>query len=244
MICAALPEKGIARVMDVCCALSDWEKTRALIAAYPYIYAALGVHPESAQSFSEADADSIARLFKEEKKLLAWGEIGLDYHYEDAAPKAVQRECFTLQLERAQKLGVPVVLHIREAFGDCMDILRAYRAKGLQGEMHCFSGSVEIARECLNMGLYIAFGGAITFKNANKLLDAARFVPRDRLLLETDCPYMSPVPFRGQRNEPALMLHMLSRLALLRGEDEDALAEATVKNACAMLSLTPSEPRE
>ncbi len=237
---AALPEKGVFRVMDVCCALGDWPRTEALLRRFPFVYGAAGIHPESAADFTGADIDKLSALFSREEKLLAWGEIGLDYHYEDAAPRDVQRACFASQLEAAQERSIPVVLHIREAFGDCMDILRAHRAAGLAGEMHCFSGSVEIARECLDMGLYIAFGGAVTFKNANKLLDAARYVPTDRLLLETDCPYMAPTPHRGKRCDPSMLTLTLARLAELRGEDMEALGEATWRNACAMLGLDPN----
>ncbi len=232
----SLPEKGVPLVMDVCCDLEDWPKTEALIRAYPFIYAAAGMHPHAAEKTGEAHIEKLTALFASEPKLKAWGEIGLDYHY-DFAPRETQRLWFERQLAAALELKLPVVLHIREAFGDCMDILRAYRAKGLCGEMHCFSGSVEIARECLDMGLYIAFGGAISFKNANKLLDAARYVPRDRLLIETDCPYMTPVPHRGERNDPGLMHLTLERLAALRGEDGEALAQATYENGKKMFRI-------
>lgn len=235
LVCA-LPEKGVSLITEVCCDTADWERTAELIHKYPFVYAALGMHPHEAGHTENKDIDYIKSLFEKEPKLKAWGEIGLDYHY-DFAPREVQRRWFAEQLDAAAALNVPVVLHIREAFGDCMDILRARRGRGLRGEMHCFSGSPEIAKECLDLGLYIAFGGAVTFKNANKLLDAAKSVPRDRLLLETDCPYMTPVPHRGERNDPSLMHYTLSRLAEIRGEDETELAETAYQNGRAMFGI-------
>lgn len=233
---SSLPQKGVSLVTEVCCDVADWQRTAELLKKYPFVYGALGMHPHEAAHTERSNIEFIKALFDSEPKLKAWGEIGLDYHY-DFAPRETQRLWFAEQLDAAQGMGVPVVLHIREAFGDCMDILRARRAAGLRGEMHCFSGSAEIARECLDMGLYIAFGGAVTFKNANKLLEAAKYVPQDRILLETDCPYMTPVPHRGERNDPGLMHLTLSRLAQIRGEDEDELAEAAYKNGCTMFGI-------
>lgn len=232
---ASLPALGIARVLDVCCDAADWEKTRALLDAYDFIYGAVGMHPHEAGHTTAADIERVAEAIRACPKAVGLGEIGLDYHY-DFAPREVQRRWFDAQLSLAEALDVPVILHIREAFGDCMDILRAH-PNGLRGEMHCFSGSVEIARECLNRGLYIAFGGAITFKNANKLLDAARYVPADRLLLETDCPYMTPVPHRGERNDPGYLPLVAARLAALRETDPETLAAQTLRNGCNLFGL-------
>ena len=162
--------------------------------------------------------------------------MGLDYHY-DFAPRETQRRVFAEQLALAQSLGFPVVLHIREAFGDCMDILRAYR-NGLCGVMHCFSGSAEIARECVDLGLYVAFGGAVTFKNAHKPIEAAAYVPLDRLLLETDCPYMTPVPHRGERNDPSFIPFIAHAVAQARGMDAEELMQATLRNGKQLFQIT------
>lgn len=234
-VIASLVPAGVTRVIDVCCDVKDWAKTRALAEKHDGIYAAVGMHPHEAGHTTNADLDAVKAALQACPKAVGLGEIGLDYHY-DFAPRAVQREWFDAQLSLARALNVPVILHIREAFGDCMDILRAQK-HGLQGEMHCFSGSVEIARECLDMGLYIAFGGALTFKNANKLLDAAAYVPIERLLMETDCPYMTPEPHRGQRNDPRGVAAVCDRLAALHHVSAEAMARATYANANRLFGL-------
>lgn len=237
LLAEALPAAGVEGFVDVCCALCDWERTAAVLAAAPRAYAALGVHPEFAAAFSPSDIDAIEAHFQKEARLVAWGEIGLDYHYADGAPRDMQKECFALQLAAACAKGRPVVLHVREAFGDCLDILRAHRGKGLCGVMHCFSGSVETARECLDLGLYIAVGGALTFKNARKLPEVVRYVPRERLLVETDCPYLAPAPFRGKRCDPSMLPFTIRRMAEYREEDAEELAEALFENALAVFGL-------
>ncbi len=225
---ASLPLAGVTRVLDVCCDVADWERTKAICDKYDFIYAAIGMHPHEAGKTTNEMLDFAADVLRSYPKARGLGEIGLDYHY-DFAPRDVQRYWFDAQLSLAKTLGVPVILHIREAFGDCMDILRAHKGS-FAGEMHCFSGSVEIARECLDMGLYIAFGGAVTFKNANRLLETAAYVPIERLLLETDCPYMTPEPKRGQRNDPRGVIAVCARLAALRGTTAAELAAATYEN--------------
>ena len=213
---SSLPHHGLALALDVACALGDFPKTLALTQAYPWIYGAYGVHPHYAAEAPDGYLEEVSSALRY-PKAKALGEIGLDYHY-DFAPRETQRRVFAEQLALAQSLGFPVVLHIREAFGDCMDILRAYR-NGLCGVMHCFSGSAEIARECVDLGLYVAFGGAVTFKNAHKPIEAAAYVPLDRLLLETDCPYMTPVPHRGERNDPSFIPFIAQAVAQARGMD-------------------------
>ena len=224
---ASLPDRGAALLLDVACAAEDFEKTLALCARYDFIYGAYGVHPHYA-SAPGGGWERALRAALSDKKAVVLGEIGLDYHY-DFSQKEDQKRLFADQLYMARELDLPVVLHIREAFGDCMDILRAHKA-GLRGVMHCFSGSVETARECLDLGLYIAFGGAVTFQNAKKPLEAAAFVPADRLLVETDCPYMTPVPHRGKRNDPSFVPLTLAALAQARGTDAETLACVTMEN--------------
>ncbi len=224
---SSLPHHGLALALDVACALGDFPKTLALTQAYPWIYGAYGVHPHYAAEAPGGYLEEVSSALRY-PKAKALGEIGLDYHY-DFAPRETQRRVFAEQLTLAQSLGFPVVLHIREAFGDCMDILRAYR-NGLCGVMHCFSGSAEIARECVDLGLYVAFGGAVTFKNAHKPIEAAAYVPLDRLLLETDCPYMTPVPHRGERNDPSFIPFIAQAVAQARGMDAEELMQATLRN--------------
>ena len=226
---------GVEKCIDVACDLRDVGLTPALSAQYDGIYAAYGMHPHYAGDFTPAALDYLHELLKQDK-CVALGEIGLDYHY-DFYPRDVQRECFSIQLELAQELDIPVILHIREAFGDCMDILRAHGQNGINGVMHCFSGSYEIAKECIDMGMYIAFGGSLTFNNAHNLREVAQKLPLDRLLIETDCPYMSPVPLRGTVNEPKNVALVAQKLAELHGITAEEVAEVTYRNAEALFRI-------
>lgn len=231
---AALPEKGVARVLDVACDVREAEKTMALLERYPFVYASVGMHPHEAAETEMKHLDAI-KAYAAREKVVAIGEIGLDYHY-DFAPRDVQKKWFALQLALAQQLNMPVVLHVREAFGACMDILRAHK-NGLKGVMHCYSGSFETACQCIDLGLSIAFGGAITFDNAIKLSAVAARLPLASLVLETDCPYMTPVPLRGRRNEPSYMLHTAKKLAALQQKTLEEVAEATYQNALRLFAL-------
>ena len=186
------------------------------------------MHPHSADEFRPETLDHIRTALTHER-MLAIGEIGLDYHY-DFAPRGVQRDCFDAQLALAAELHAPVIIHDREAHGDTMDLLRRYRGT-LSGVMHCFSASYEIAKECIDLGLFIAFGGALTFKNAVNQWAIASKLPQDRLLIETDCPYMTPVPFRGRRNDPTRMILTLQKLAELRETDAETLSGVLLENS-------------
>ncbi|MEA5059502.1 MAG: TatD family deoxyribonuclease [Clostridia bacterium] len=226
---------GVERILEVGCDPADFERVLALAAQYPGIYCALGIHPHEAGKAGEEALSSLAHLLQTHEKAVALGEIGLDYHY-DFFPRSVQCRAFEEQLALARRLDLPVVLHVREAYGDAMDILHGHK-QGLKGVMHCFSGSPEIARQCVDMGLYVAFGGSLTFHNARKVVESAAAVPLERLLIETDCPYMAPVPHRGERNESRLLPFVLKRLAEIHGVEEEVLAEATYRNACAAFGL-------
>lgn len=231
----SLPQHDVKFVIDVACDLDEADKTVDIIEKYPFIYASAGMHPHIA---SRTSIEHLERIIKylEHPKVLALGETGLDYHY-DFAPRDVQKKWFAAQLELAQQLDVPVILHVREAFGDAMDILRANRYKGIRGVMHCYSGSYEIAKECIDMGLYIAFGGAITFKNARRLTEVAAKLPLDRLLVETDCPYMTPEPHRGKRCDPSMIVHTTRKLAELKSLDVEQVADTAFKNGCELFGL-------
>lgn len=224
----SLPEAGITHVMEACCDEAQIDRVVELVARVPYFYGSAGVHPHSADEWRPETAEHIRKALINER-MLAIGEIGLDYHY-DFSPRETQRDCFDAQLALAAELHAPVIIHDREAHGDCMDLLRHYRGR-LSGVMHCFSASYEIAKECIDLGLYIAFGGALTFRNAVNQWAIASKLPADRLLIETDCPYMTPVPFRGKRNDPSLIVYTLDKLSELRGEDREELAETLYRNS-------------
>ena len=231
---SSLPEKGITHVMEACCDEAGIDRVMDLVQRVPFFYGSAGVHPHSASEWNSGTADHIRAALQHEK-MLAVGEIGLDYHY-DFSPRDVQKRVLDEQLSLARALDLPVILHDREAHGDMLDLLRAHK-NGLKGIMHCFSGSKETARECLDLGLYIAFGGALTFKNAVRPIEAAQYIPRDRLLIETDCPYMTPVPYRGKRNDPSFILLTLEKLAAVRGEDREELADALYQNSLTVYGL-------
>ena len=193
---------------------------------YPFIYATIGVHPHDA---SKAAPETFVQLreLAPHPKVLAVGEIGLDYHY-DFSPREVQREVFERQLEIAAEAGLPIVIHTREAWDDTLAILRQNWHGG--GIMHCFTGNAQHAREALDLGFHLSFGGVLTFPKAEAVRQAARITPDDRLLVETDCPYLAPVPHRGKRNEPAFIVESVKRLAEVRGRAPEEVAELTTGN--------------
>jgi TatD DNase family protein len=193
---------------------------------YPFIYATIGVHPHDA---SKATDESFVKLreLSAHAKVLAVGEIGLDYHY-DFSPRDVQRSVFEQQLAIASDAGLPIVIHTREAWDDTLAVLRDHWTGG--GIMHCFTGDEHQARQALDLGFHLSFGGVLTFPKAENVRQAARIVPDDRLLVETDCPYLAPVPHRGKRNEPAFVVESARRLAEVRGTDLERIAEVTTRN--------------
>ena len=225
---ASLPDQGVKLVMEACTDLAYLEKLIPFVEAHPMIYGAAGLHPEELAPYAIRDLDAVAAVLSH-PKIKAVGEIGLDYYWPENPSKEVQRAFFDAQLSLAEEHGLPVIIHDREAHGDTVDILRAHGGR-VVGVMHCFSGSYETAKECLDLGFHIGFGGALTFKNAKRNVEVAAKVPLDRLVLETDCPYMAPVPFRGQRNDPAKTLYVLKKLAEIRGVAEAELAPILFEN--------------
>lgn len=191
------------------------------------IYAGLGFHPHEAKMMQDGDLEIFAKL-SAHKKVVAIGEIGLDYYY-DYSPKDVQQRVFIEHLDLARQLDLPVIIHDRDAHGDIMNIVKQ-EGKGIRGMFHCYSGSLEMAKELLKMGWYLSFGGSATFKNANKLREVVRYVPDDRILFETDAPYLAPEPYRGKRNTPNMVNVVLQRLALERGQEVDELGALSNKN--------------
>ena len=225
---ASLADNNVKLVMEACTDLGYLEKLIPFIERHPMIYGAAGLHPEELGPYALSDLDAVESALAHEK-IKAVGEIGLDYYWSENPPREVQREFFDAQLSLAAVHHLPVIIHDREAHGDTVDILRAHKGQ-VTGVMHCFSGSYETAKECLDMGFYIGFGGALTFKNARRNVEVASKVPLDRLVVETDCPYMAPVPCRGQRNDPTKTLYVLQKLAELRSMDQETLAPVLFEN--------------
>lgn len=233
-------DAGVARALVVADPREDVpneEAVFALVDQYDFLYGAIGVHPHNASGW-DGDAEATVLRYLAHPKCRLLGEIGLDYHY-DLSPREVQRDVFDRQLDLAYEKGVPVQLHIREAHGDCMDMLRARARAGRlpAGIMHCYTGSWESAKVYLDLGLYISLSGAVTFKNAPKLTEVAQNTPADRLLIETDCPYMAPVPLRGRRNEPAFVAHTFAKVAEVRSAEPEALAEQLWTNSNRIMRL-------
>ncbi len=225
-VLAGLPGKGVERVMAVGCDVESSENQAELAERYGFIYAAAGVHPEYADSLPEDWLDRIRALLARDK-VVALGEIGLDYHYDDAPPKEVQREVFVKQLELAKELDMPVIIHSRNACAETMEILREYKPRGV---MHCYSYGVETAREVVGLGMYIGFTGVLTFKNAKKAIAVCKAVPTDRLLLETDCPYMAPEPFRGQRSDSSMIEYTGAKMAEIKGVSTEEMINIANEN--------------
>ena len=196
-----------------------------LAGQYNGFYAAVGLHPECLDENSISDLDKIRELAKN-KKVVAIGEIGLDYYYD--IPKDLQKTIFAKQLELAAELDMPVNIHDREAHGDTLEMLKKYKPKGI---VHCFSGSVEMAKEIIKLGMYIGIGGVVTFKNARKTVEVVESLPLERLVLETDCPYLSPVPFRGKRNDSSMIKYTAQRIAEIRNTTEEEILTITRRNA-------------
>ena len=222
-----MPNDGVVGVIEVGCCEDISAKAAALAKKADYIYAAVGVHPHDSQGVSDGYLGLLEDLAKD-KKVVAIGEIGLDYYY-DNSPRDVQRRVFRQQIELALRLGMPMIYHMRKATADFLGILSDYN--GLRGVVHCYSGSAETARELIKMGLHISFTGAVTFKNASKVVQAAAAVPLDRLMAETDCPYLSPEPVRGRRNDPRNVAHVIRKLAEIKGVSFEEMCEINIRNA-------------
>lgn len=231
-------EAGITRMLSIGTGDGPPEIDRAVRLAdkYEQIYASVGVHPHDASKFTPRTLDDL-RALAQDPKVVAFGEIGLDYHY-DFSPREVQREVFIAQLKLARDLNLPVTIHTREAWADTMSILREnWNGPGI---MHCFTGDPVQAQEALAIGFHLAYGGVLTFKTAENVRKSALITPDDRLLIETDAPYLAPIPHRGKRNEPAMMIETANKLAEVRGTTPDHIAAITTTNL-ERLCLLPSE---
>jgi len=220
---------GIDYIINPASNLASSQAAVQLAQTYDSVYAAVGVHPHDATGLDETVMQQL-RVLARCPKVVAIGEIGLDYYY-DFSPRDVQKVAFRQQIRLAKELGLPIVVHDRDAHGDVLQILREEDAGQAGGVLHCFSGSVEMAMECLKMGFYLSFGGPVTFKNARRLPEVAAAVPLSKILVETDSPYLTPEPYRGRRNEPAYVRHVAAKIAEIKGVDLGVLARITTENA-------------
>jgi len=223
----ALPQAGVKLLMNPGCSLESSRAASRLSQSYDYIYSAVGSHPDAADEVNDAVLDAYRAMCRENPKIKAVGEIGLDYHYEDI-PRGIQQRAFLAQMELARELGLPVIVHEREAHQDGMRIVAEFPQ--VTGVFHCFSGSAEMAKWLVSRGWYVGFTGVLTFKNARRALEAAAAVPRDRVVIETDCPYMSPEPFRGRRNDPTRLYRMAEALAAIWNVTPEEAQALTFEN--------------
>lgn len=229
-VIARARETGIDSMITIGCDLSTSQAAVALANRYPFVYATVGVHPHEVKHIEDGWYNEFRRL-AENKKVVAFGEVGLDYHYNYSSPKE-QRDRFREQIQLARELGLPLVIHTREAQEDTIQILKDERSTEIGGVFHCFSGDAWLAKDALDLGFYLSFSGILTFQNAGRLRDIAKTVPLDRILIETDCPYLTPVPHRGKRNEPAFVRHVAEILAAVASvSDLDEIYRLTTENA-------------
>ena len=224
---SAMPENGVGLILDPGCDLESSRAAIALAEQYPHIYAAVGYHPENCAPYTDADLDILRRL-AQHPKVVAIGEIGLDYYWEQNPPKEFQQAVFRAQLALARELDLPVIVHDRDAHADCLAIVKEFPE--VRGVFHCYSGSVEMARELWKLGWYLGLDGPVTYKNARRTVEVAAEVPLERLLLETDSPYMAPVPKRGTRNDSRNIAHIAEKIAEIRNMTADAIIRVSAEN--------------
>ena len=232
---SSFPQKGIDYVVNVGSSLKTTQQSIALAKQYDFIYAAAGVHPEETAELNEENFAWLCEQMKQEK-VVAVGEIGLDYHWDEPERK-IQKVWFERQIALARQVSLPMIIHSRDAAQDTLDIMKVCKAEEAGGVIHCFSYGVEMAREYLNMGFYIGIGGVLTFKNAKKLKEVAKYVPLDRILLETDCPYMAPEPHRGKRNSSIYLSYVAETLATIKGVDVEEVYQTTRENGKQMYRI-------
>ncbi len=225
----SLEPGGIYRAVNIGASLESSQASLALAKSHENIYAAVGIHPEHAQEMTEAELECLRKM-STEPEVVAWGEIGLDYHYE-APSRNIQKDCFVRQLETAREMKLPVAVHSRDAAQDTLDIMTANRAGEIGGVVHCYSYGVELAKKYLDMGMYFGIGGVITFKNARKLAEVVEYLPMDAIVLETDCPYMAPTPYRGRRNNSTLLQYVVQRIAQIKNIPQEDVMRITGINA-------------
>lgn len=228
-IFAQFPEKRIGRVVNIASDLESIDECLELAQKYPFMYCALGIHPSDSAPLTDELLEEISEKLKN-PRVVAVGEIGLDYYW-DTPDRSIQKHWFEEQLEMARRADLPVVIHSREAAQDTMQIMQAHRAREIGGVVHCYSYSLELAREYVKMGFFIGIGGVVTFKNARKLKEVAEGIPIENIVLETDCPYLAPVPYRGKRNSSLYLPFVVEELARIKGMDAEEVIARTEENA-------------
>ena len=233
-VLAALPEAGAELVLDPGCDLPSSRAAAALAERYGHVYAAVGIHPENCAGFQDADLAALRQLLAQ-PKVAAIGEIGLDYYWAENPPRDFQQMVFRKQLALAEELDLPVIVHDREAHGDSLSIIREFPA--VTGVFHCFSGSPEMAEELLKRGWYLGFDGPITYKNARRAPEVAAITPLERMVVETDAPYLSPVPVRGRRNDSRYLPHVIAKLAEWKGVTPEEMTRITCENGKRLFRL-------
>ena len=224
---ASLAEAGVALVMNPGCSLASSQNVMALTQQYDWLYGAVGSHPDACDEVTDAVIEQYRQMCRENPKIKAIGEIGLDYHYEDI-PREIQQKAFRMQMALAAQLDLPVIVHERDAHADGMAIVEEFPT--VKGVFHCYSGSAEMAKWLVNRGWYIGFTGVLTFKNARKAIEVVENIPIERIVLETDCPYMAPEPFRGKRNHPGYLYRMAEKLAEIKGLTVEQVHAITTEN--------------
>ena len=228
-VIARAREAGVHAFLTIGCDLATSRSAVALADQFPFVYASIGVHPHEVKHIQDDWYDEFRSLAKSDR-VVAYGEIGLDYHYNHSSPKE-QRDRLREQIQLARELSLPIIIHTREAQEDTIAILREEKASEIGGVFHCFSGDAWLAKDALDLGFYLSFSGILTFQNATMLREIAKNTPLDRVLIETDCPYLTPVPYRGKRNEPAYVSQVAQQLASIHAVPLDEIAELTSKNA-------------
>lgn len=229
-----LPSAGVEMIMNPACSLASSRAVCRLTRQYDLLYGAVGSHPDAADEVTDTVIAEYRDMCRENPKIRAIGEIGLDYHYEDV-PRRIQQQAMRAQMALAAELDLPVIVHDRDAHADCMAIVEDFPT--VRGVFHCYSGCAEMARRLVDMGWYIGFTGVLTFKNARKAVEVAASLPLERIVLETDCPYMAPEPFRGKRNSPLLLYRMAERLAEIRGLNVEQIEQITLENGKSLYRL-------
>jgi TatD DNase family protein len=229
-----LKDKRVIGVLNCGASIEGARASVELSNKYDFIYSAVGIHPEYADMVNDKVIEELRALARN-PKVRAIGEIGLDYYYEENPSREVQKLAFKLQMKLAKELKLPVIIHDRDAHKDTLDILKEFSE--VVGVVHCFSGSVEFAKECLNLGYYIGFTGVITFKNAKKIIEVAQVVPMDRILVETDCPYMAPTPHRGKRNQSDYIKYIIEKISEIKGKTIEEVEDVTVFNIRELLRI-------